>query len=416
VGRGSRGALVASLSIFAAIWLPASPASADGSRCPITGVDVPAGADIQWYLNAGAPGTAFCLESGIYTPSATLVPQSGQSLYGVPGSTVLDGGGSLSFILDGAGTQVTGVGVYDLTLQNGANDVRTWTDWVLDDVSAIRSSQIGVTLNGSNVTIQNGSIEYNGVFGIRSSQTVGGVVQNNVIAYNNSSSNNPGYSGATHFNDASGLQVLNNTVHDNYGRGIWFDIGSTGSLIQGNTVYNEINYTYNNIPFQVGDGIRDEISCYDTIKGNTVYANQGPQIPIDGSDHATVTGNTVSAPAGSPGIRVAPQDKRLSGNIPPIASKYCDQTPNTAVYDAVSGNSITLAGHTASLDYSGVQQTSAASNTTGATFDANAYHVPGCGYRLWHWWDPNLGSLVKVSFATFRSTYGQELNGTCSTQ
>jgi hypothetical protein len=93
----------------------------------------------------------------------------------------------------------------------------------------------------------------------------------------------------------------------------------------------------------------------------------------------------------------------MTSKIPPQASDYCDQTARTAIYDAVSGNAITLTGHAASLDYDGVQQTSATSDTTGTTFDANTYHVPGCGYKMWHWWDPALASLAKVSFANFRS-------------
>ena len=396
------------LLVVLAVLAPHAALAAD-SRCPATGVPVPAGADVQSYLSGNSTGTAFCLSAGMYTPAARLIPRSGQSLYGVPAATVLDGGGTLNFIVDGAGgVKVSNVGLYDLTLQNAVNDVRTWSGWLLDDVTADYAQQVGVTLLGTNAVVQYSTIEYNGLFGVRSNSTVGGAVQYDTIAYNNSPANNPDYSGATHFNIAYGLQVLYNVVHDNQSHGIWFDIGSTQSLVAYNTVYDELDYSYPGIPSPDGDGIRMEISCSNTVLDNTVYGNQGPQIAIDGSDYTTVTGNTVTSPAGHEGIRVAPQDKRKS--VPSAASKYCDQTLRTAVQDTVSGNDITLLGHTASVDYDGVHQLSGTSSTVGTTFDEDTYHVFSCGKNLWHWWN---GALVKVSFTTFQSKYGQETNGTC---
>ena len=39
--------------------------------------------------------------------------------------------------------------------------------------------------------------------------------------------------------------------------------------------------------------------------------------------------------------------------------------------------------------------------------------MPSCTAQLWRWW--NGTALVKVSFATLRDIYQQELTGTCLT-
>jgi len=205
------------------------------------------------------------------------------------------------------------------------------------------------------------------------------------------------------------LQVVGNSVHNNYGRGIWFDIDSKGGVIQGNTVSNELNYSGGQ-GFAVGDAIRIEISCDIAVQDNVTFGNQGPQIAIDGSDSDLVTANTVNAPSGQPGIRIAPQDQRISQ---PKNNGNCDATTKTATNNTVSGNDITLQGTNPAYDYDGIQQKSSTSDTSGTVFDANTYHVVSCSAHLWHWW--NGPALVKVNFATSQSVYQWELSGTCLT-
>lgn len=401
-----------------AMWSLGGVARADGSRCPQGGTRVPAGTQLQTYLSAGAPGTAFCLDAGTYLPTKVLRPQSGQRLYGVPGATVIDGLGTTPSLFDScsltgstgqcASTDPTGVQLYDLTLQNAKTyDVRTGSGWFLDDIVATGSGQYGIVLRGSGTVVQNSFAEHDGRFGITASFTDGGTIRNDVIAYDNSPVNPPGNSGATHFTNTRNLQVLDNYVHDNYGRGIWFDIDSVGALIQGNTVSNEINYNQG-LGYAVGDGIRVEISCRITVQDNIAFADQGPQVAIDGSDGDLVTGNSVTAPAGQPGIRIAPQDQRAGQ---PNNNGNCDSTPKTATNNVVSGNDITLQGANPAADYDGIQQLNGASNTSGTAFGPNTYHVANCAAHLWHWWSGS--ALVKVGFVTFQSTYGQEAGGTC---
>ena len=393
-------------------------ARAEGSRCPVNGVSVPAGGDIQAFLTAGLPGDAFCLEAGTYLPSDTLRPRSGQAIYGIAGATVIDGRGLVNALFDGctlpsvigscAQSDPSGVGLFDLTIRRAkVYDVRTGSGWLLDDVTAIDSAQYGIVMRGTGTVVQHSVLQNNGKFGITASYTIGGLLQNSVVAFNNSPANSPGYSGATHFMNSLDLQVLDNQVHDNYGRGIWFDIDSKGALVQGNTVVGQINYPYPNTTYAVGDGIRIEISCNVTVRGNTVTANQGPQIAIDGSDDSLVSGNTVVAPPGQPGIRVAPQEQRTTQ--PP--SKNCDGTLRTATRNTVVSNVITQQGNLPASDYSGILQKGTTGSTTGSTFDGDTYYVKSCSTHLWRWWTGS--SAVKVGFTTLQSAYGQELNGRC---
>ncbi len=395
-------------------------ARAEASRCPSTGTRVPAGADIQSFLDAGIAGEAFCLDAGTYLPAATLRPRSGQALYGIAGATEIDGRGVLNALFDGctltgvigscAPSDPSGVGLFDLTLRRAkVYDARTGSGWLLDGIGAVDSAQIGIVLRGTDTVVRDSVAQNNGKFGITASFTIGGRVENDVIANNNSPANPPGYSGATHFTNTLDLQVVNNQVHDNYGRGVWFDIDSKGGLVQGNTVARQLTYAYANTPYAVGDGIRIEISCAITVADNVVTANQGPQIAIDGSDGDVVLRNTAVAPPGQPGIRVAPQDQRKAQ--PP--SKNCDGTLRTATGNTVSGNVITQQGHAPASDYSGILQKSPSSSTTGTRFDANTYHVRDCSAHLWRWWDGV--ASVKIGFAVLRAAYGQESNGGCLT-
>jgi hypothetical protein len=384
-------------------------AHAAASRCPAGGTVIPAGAAIQTYLNAGATGAAFCLQAGIYRPTKQIFPRQGQSLYGVPGGTVIDGA-KVPAVFNGSQdkpTDVTGVGLYDLTVQNAKSiDIRTNSGWVVDGVIAQGSGMYGIVVRGTAPVVRNSIARNNFRFGISGGWSIDAVVQGDTITNNNTGLNPPGYSGATHFTNTVGMQVLDNTVYANYGRGIWFDIDSADALVQGNTVYGEIDYPYPTSPFSSGDGIRIEISCRISVLDNVVYGNGGPQIAMDGADDSTVQGNTVAAPAGQPAVRVAPQDDRTKE---PLGGwKNCDRTLRTSVRDHVMGNDITQVG---SVSYSGVLQKKKTSDTSGTTFDADAYHVPNCAAPLWRWW--NGSKLVQVSFATLQNVYHQELTGTC---
>jgi parallel beta-helix repeat protein len=386
-------------------------ARAVGPRCPVGGTVIPAGAAIQTYLNAGAVGAAFCLQTGIYRPAKQIFPRHGQSLYGVPGGTVIDGT-KLASIFNGIQdkpTDVTDVGLYDLIVQNAKTiDIRTNSGWVLDGVTAQGSGMYGIVVRGVGPVVRDSIARNNNRFGVSGQFSVDAVIEGTTITNNNTGLNAPGYAGATHFTNVVGMQLLNNDVYANYGRGLWFDIDSADALVQGNTVHDEIDYPYPTRTSAIGDGIRLEISCRITVLDNVVYGNGGPQIAMDGADDSTVEGNTVTAPAGQAAIRISPQDDRTKE---PLGGwKNCDRTLRTAVNNHVEGNDITQTGNNA---YSGVIQRKKTSDTSGSAFDADTYHVSDCTAALWRWW--NGSAMVSVNFATLRNVYHQELSGTCLT-
>jgi hypothetical protein len=405
----SRRVIAAGL-FLSAITVPMSgTARAVGSRCPVGGTTIPSGATIQTYLNAGAPGESFCLQAGIYHPTKQIIAKNGQSLYGVADGTVIDGAKLSSIFngLQGKPTDAIDVSLYDLTVQDAMSiDIRMNSGWVIDGVTVQGSGAYGIVVRGADPVVRNSIVRNNARFGISGQFSVDAVIEGNTITNNNDGLNAPGTSGATHFTNVVGMQVLNNTVYANYGRGIWFDIDSADSLVQGNTVHDEIDYPYPTRTAPIGDGIRIEISCRIAVVDNIVYANAGPQIAMDGGDDTFVQGNTVVAPRDQPGIRVVPQDERT--HEPLGGWRNCDRTLRTAVNNHIEGNDIT---QQAGKGYSGVAQRKKTSDTSGSTFDGDTYHVPDCASPLWRWWSGS--ALVSVNFARLQTVYHQELSGTC---
>ncbi len=406
-----RGSIAAMGLLCLALVPIGSQARAEGSRCPVGGTPVPAGVAIQPYLDAGAPGQAFCLAAGTYRPAGLIHPRQGQSLYGVPDATIIDGSAVSSIFngLLGKPTDSTEVGLYDLVVQNAKSiDIRTNSGWVVDGVVAQGSKAYGIVVRGTGAVVRDSISRNNARFGISGQFSVDALIEGNTITNNNTGLNLPGYAGGSHFTNVVGMQVLNNTFYANYGRGIWFDIDSADALVQGNTVSGEIDYPFPNKRGAIGDGIRIEISCRMTVLDNVVYGNQGPQIAMDGADDSIVQANTVSAPQGQGAIRISPQDDRKKE---PLGGwKNCDRTLRTAVNDHISGNDIT---HLGSASYSGLIRRSKTSDSTGDTFDGDTYHVPNCAAKLWRWWSGS--AMAQVSFATLQNVYGQELTGSCRT-
>ena len=86
------------------------------------------------------------------------------------------------------------------------------------------------------------------------------------------------------------MQVIGNYVHHNIGHGLWTDIGNTNTLYEGNWVW-----------WNLGDGIKHEISHNVIIKNNDVRYNGlffdgwlwGSQILIQTSNDAEVYDNVI---------------------------------------------------------------------------------------------------------------------------
>ena len=196
----------------------------------------------------------------------------------------------------GSATNVTIQGLviekYAIPAQFGAiGDQWPGANWTVTNNEVRWNHGTGINLGNGSQATQN-YVHNNGQKGIGaggSSQ----LVQNNEIAYNNYAGFEPGWeAGGAKFSSVTGLVVSANNVHDNNGPGLWVDIDSMNTLIEGNTVTS--NYG--------GAGIQYEISYQGIIRYNTVRYNYAPnggwwmwgaQILIQNSGSDQVYGNTV---------------------------------------------------------------------------------------------------------------------------
>lgn len=170
----------------------------------------------------------------------------------------------------GIKSTATGVTVKGLTLQHFASPgqqgalVAGGASWTITDIAAQWNHALGVYLTNSDSTkVTDSSINSNGQLGMGVHASQGVTVRGNQFANNNTD----GFwiadweSGGFKATNAA-VTISNNTVHDNKGVGIWFDVDCKTDTISDNTIYDN-----------GADGIRFEISYDGIITGNTITNN-----------------------------------------------------------------------------------------------------------------------------------------------
>jgi parallel beta-helix repeat protein len=256
---------------------------------PAGSVVVQAGSNIQAVVDSNPAGSTFYLLAGVYL-GQLVEPRNGDVFLGQPGA-VLDGNGQA-----------------ERAFRSGASNV-TVSGFVIEDyVTPAQSGTVGGG-GGSNWTISNNEIRYNGGGGVvlsdgfvvrgnyihhnRQIGIKGGgsnvLIENNEIAFNNYLDD---YSmsweaGGTKFLKTVNLVVRGNYVHDNHGHGLWTDADNLNTLYENNVVRN--NY---------GTGIFHEISYDAVIRYNLIEGNAFPHssggVKITESSNVEVYGNTLS--------------------------------------------------------------------------------------------------------------------------
>lgn len=158
------------------------------------------------------------------------------------------------------------------------------------------------------------------------------LLQDSEISWNNFAGYDYGWeAGGSKFSRTTDLQVLNNSVHDNAGGGLWADIDNQNAL-----------FRLNKVEHNAGTGIQYEISYGALIEQNTVRENGSAprvslwqaQISIQNSSGVTVRENTVVVPKDSGnGIVVINQERGIG-----------DLGARLGVGNTVTGNTVTYLG------------------------------------------------------------------------
>ncbi|MEM8924360.1 MAG: right-handed parallel beta-helix repeat-containing protein [Actinomycetota bacterium] len=118
------------------------------------------------------------------------------------------------------------------------------THWLIEDIVAADNFATGVLL-GDHFTVRNSVLADNGVAGLGGSETVGGLVEGNVVRGNGAqqATGYLGNGGGMKFTQAVSpedpLVIRGNEVHDNTGIGIWCDIGCDGFHVLDNYIHDQ---------------------------------------------------------------------------------------------------------------------------------------------------------------------------------
>jgi hypothetical protein len=248
------------------------------ATAPAGAVTVAAGDDsgVSW----DQPGKTFWFAPGTHTLGAgqysQIDPAAGTTFTGAPGA-VLDGRHTNLYAFGGSAAHVR---ISYLTVQNfgptGANQNEgvvnhdSATGWTIDH-STLRDNAGAGTMLGSDDTLSYDCLQDNQQYGFNAYSPTGPVhlvISHNEIAGNdtyNWEARQPGCgcTGGGKFWAVNGATVTGNWVHGNLSQGLWADTNNRGIDISGNTI--EDNY---------GDGLIYEISYNAQIKDN-VFARNG---------------------------------------------------------------------------------------------------------------------------------------------
>lgn len=148
------------------------------------------------------------------------------------------------------------------------------------------SSSAGLKIAGSSITVDHITASDNAAEGMTGNRNHDSVVENNQFLRNNTdnfksvgcamSCTVAGFKTA----HTANLVVKNNAFVDNVANGFWCDLGCTNATISGNAVTGSY------------DGLFYEVSSQGVIKNNYVEKSD-KGIRVSGSDHVTITGNTL---------------------------------------------------------------------------------------------------------------------------
>ena len=244
---------------------PSTPTGGPSPTSTCTGQTINPATDVQAVVNKAPTGATFCFAPGTY--SVAITPKSGQVFDGGNRGAILDGQNARPYAFRGVNTSnvtIRGFVVrnYRTPLQDGAIHSFGTTNWTIERNHITRNAASGLATD-TGAKVLNNIIDHNGQQGYAAHGS-NFLYEGNEIAYNNEDLKvdptwEAGGGKAWATKDAT---FRNNHVHHNGGNGLWDDT-------------NNINITYdkNTVTDNWGAGIYHEIGYDARITGNTVVNN-----------------------------------------------------------------------------------------------------------------------------------------------
>ncbi len=394
----ARGA-TAACGVTITVTAPAGPSPYGPQAtivCPVGAIDVWPGPDsVSDSVAVAGASTTFCLRTGVHALTHAITPKSGDTFVGEWG-TVLDGTGWSTGELEQAAFRAHNQDINDVTIRNvvirnmpqrgihayssGSCDATTCQfstagadRWTIEHVEIDHCGGQGIAAP-SGVVVRDSYIHHCLNGGYLSYLTTNGYWDHNEFAYNGNESK---------ISLTQGTTFRNSYLHNN-SNGVWYDGENTGSIIEGNTIEDN-----------AGQGIFYEVSGQGTIRNNTIRRNGGNGIFISLSHNVDVAGNALED--NYRGINFFVDCSRVDSP----EGNFIGQ-PFAMHDDAVHDNSIrisTAPGAFANgLNYANCDATQLAVYTGGSqhlTFSNNTYLAPtltdgwwlwGASFRTWAQW------------------------------
>jgi hypothetical protein len=332
---------------------------------------------------------------------------------------------------------VNGVTLTNLTVEEFAAPIQSAAINPTFGGRATASASLNWTIKNCYVTLNHGD-GINGAFGMQilnslitlnGQEGIGGgmpataaitpsrfVVQGNTITFNNYAHVDPGFgAGGFKVGNTAGAVVRGNTISNNLGNGLHFDVDSISPLIDGNTVTNN----FDSAATSSGDGIRFEIGNVGaTVRNNVIRFNgasgtgASSQMSSASSAGAQMYCNVVemSNSAHENGFVVAAGNRGNNTTQPFLNQKIVSignyVHHNTVIWD--NGSSATV-GYT--LNDAVNQPNFFADNTPP---DYNTYHISDTTLTRFIYDNDNTGSNTHKTFAQFQAA-GADVHGTIDT-
>lgn len=162
----------------------------------------------------------------------------------------------------------------------GLGAVKAASGWTIRN-SEIHSNQGVGLFHGASARITGNSVHHNTNLGIVGYKAHGSVIDGNEIWQNGSAMISGNSSGAKWVGGKS-LTIRSNHFHGNYNNALWLDGDNVNATVENNTVSDNR-----------GKGIHYEISCTAVIRNNKIERNGQAGLIIVASQGATFTGNVI---------------------------------------------------------------------------------------------------------------------------
>ncbi|HET9017643.1 MAG TPA: right-handed parallel beta-helix repeat-containing protein [Thermomicrobiaceae bacterium] len=177
--------------------------------------------------------------------------------------------------------------------QEGAIENNGYANWTVERNTLSDAAGAVIFLRGaSGLRVLHNDIARGGQEGISLDQTRGAALEDNTIHDNNTEEFDPTWeAGGVKITRSTGTVVSGNVIDQNFGAGLWFDIGCVGATVTGNRVHDNAD-----------TGISYEVSHDGTISGNAVWENGwgdpstlgAAGILLSSADHTVVSQNVLA--------------------------------------------------------------------------------------------------------------------------